>query len=171
MLVNRLIRFFIIGVFICFLGCIVYLGFHNVPSVVDDFCFSSTVIDYGFWKAQLMYYQGWSGRYFSAFSPPIYGLGHTDIPPRIMNLIYFIFLVCWLYNLNLVIYYLIQFDFSFKIALPSYFLISFFILALLNNQILKSFSRDIEEDPAHLWNRCLSNYYNKTQIILVKNED
>jgi hypothetical protein len=92
MLVNRLIRFFIIGVFICFLGCIVYLGFHNVPSVVDGFCFSSTVIDYGFWKAQSMYYNGWTGRYFSNFYFHINPLvwGDSQIPFIIIPVVLFI---------------------------------------------------------------------------------
>ncbi len=38
---------------------------YNHPSVDDDFCFAYMTRDYGFWKAQKLYYEGWSGRYIS----------------------------------------------------------------------------------------------------------
>ena len=38
---------------------------YNHPSVDDDFCFAYMTRDYGFWKAQKFYYEGWSGRYIS----------------------------------------------------------------------------------------------------------
>ena len=38
---------------------------YNHPSVDDDFCFAYMTRDYGFWKAQRLYYEGWSGRYIS----------------------------------------------------------------------------------------------------------
>ncbi len=38
---------------------------YNHPSVDDDFCFAYMTRDYGFWEAQKLYYNGWSGRYIS----------------------------------------------------------------------------------------------------------
>jgi hypothetical protein len=38
---------------------------YNHPSVDDDYCFAYMTRDYGFWKAQKFYYEGWSGRYIS----------------------------------------------------------------------------------------------------------
>ena len=40
-----------------------WISYYNVPSLADDYCFSITARDFGFWKAQSMYYNGWSGRY------------------------------------------------------------------------------------------------------------
>ncbi len=48
-------------------GLLVTLAFYNCPSVADDFCFSATAKNFGFWTAQKMYYNGWSGRYLSNF--------------------------------------------------------------------------------------------------------
>ncbi|GAB3904684.1 hypothetical protein GCM10028803_34460 [Larkinella knui] len=41
------------------------LSFYNHPSAVDDYCFADTAVHYGVWQAQKLYYDGWSGRYFS----------------------------------------------------------------------------------------------------------
>jgi hypothetical protein len=41
------------------------LAMYNHPSVDDDYCFAYMTRDYGFWKAQKFYYEGWSGRYIS----------------------------------------------------------------------------------------------------------
>jgi hypothetical protein len=41
------------------------LAMYNHPSVDDDYCFAYMTRDYGFWKAQKLYYEGWSGRYIS----------------------------------------------------------------------------------------------------------
>jgi hypothetical protein len=38
---------------------------YNHPSVDDDYCFAYMTRDYGFWEAQKLYYEGWSGRYIS----------------------------------------------------------------------------------------------------------
>ena len=38
---------------------------YNHPSVDDDYCFAYMTRDYGFWQAQKLYYEGWSGRYIS----------------------------------------------------------------------------------------------------------
>jgi hypothetical protein len=44
---------------------IICLGYYNHPSAADDYCFAYMTRDYGFWKAQWYYYNGWSGRYFA----------------------------------------------------------------------------------------------------------
>lgn len=41
------------------------LSAHNHPSAADDYCFADTAVHYGFWQAQVYYYNGWTGRYFS----------------------------------------------------------------------------------------------------------
>ncbi len=41
------------------------LAMYNHPSVDDDYCFAYMTRDYGFWAAQKLYYEGWSGRYIS----------------------------------------------------------------------------------------------------------
>jgi hypothetical protein len=41
------------------------LSSHNHPSAADDYCFADTATRYGFWQAQIYYYNGWTGRYFS----------------------------------------------------------------------------------------------------------
>jgi hypothetical protein len=41
------------------------LAMYNHPSVDDDYCFAYMTRDYGFWQAQKLYYEGWSGRYIS----------------------------------------------------------------------------------------------------------
>lgn len=41
------------------------LSFHNHPSAADDYCFADTAVRHGFWPAQIYYYNGWTGRYFS----------------------------------------------------------------------------------------------------------
>lgn len=41
------------------------LSLHNHPSAADDYCFADTARRYGFWQAQVYYYNGWTGRYFS----------------------------------------------------------------------------------------------------------
>jgi hypothetical protein len=41
------------------------LAMYNHPSVDDDYCFAYMTRDYGFWEAQKLYYEGWSGRYIS----------------------------------------------------------------------------------------------------------
>lgn len=43
------------------------LSFFNHPSAADDYCFADTALKHGFWQAQIFYYDGWTGRYFSNF--------------------------------------------------------------------------------------------------------
>jgi len=43
------------------------LSFYNHPSAADDYCFADTAVRHGFWQAQIFYYDGWTGRYFSNF--------------------------------------------------------------------------------------------------------
>jgi hypothetical protein len=57
----------ILGVALLIIGGIIIISFYNSASVLDDYCFSCTAKTYGFWESQKMYYQGWSGRYFSTF--------------------------------------------------------------------------------------------------------
>ncbi len=54
------------------LACVVVLplavlSFYNHPSPADDYCFANTAMQYGFWRAQQFYYDGWSGRFFHNF--------------------------------------------------------------------------------------------------------
>ncbi|QJW88692.1 hypothetical protein HNV11_04520 [Spirosoma taeanense] len=46
---------------------LVVLSFYNHPSPADDYCFANTAMQYGFWRAQQFYYDGWSGRFFHNF--------------------------------------------------------------------------------------------------------
>lgn len=46
---------------------LVALATYNHPSPTDDYCFTDTVLQYGFWRAQQFYYDGWTGRYFHNF--------------------------------------------------------------------------------------------------------
>ena len=46
---------------------LVALATYNHPSPTDDYCFTNTVLHYGFWQAQQFYYDGWTGRYFHNF--------------------------------------------------------------------------------------------------------
>lgn len=57
----------IIGLLTLMVGMLFYISFFNCPSVADDYCFATTARNYGFWTAQKMYYNGWTGRYFSNF--------------------------------------------------------------------------------------------------------
>ncbi|KAA9349548.1 hypothetical protein [Larkinella humicola] len=61
-------------IFLLLTGCLllvsiplVWLAFYNHPSIVDDYCFAYTVMRFGVWKSQMMYYDGWTGRYFHNF--------------------------------------------------------------------------------------------------------
>lgn len=46
---------------------LIALATYNHPSPTDDYCFVNTALHFGFWKAQQMYYDGWTGRYFHNF--------------------------------------------------------------------------------------------------------
>lgn len=46
---------------------LIALATYNHPSPADDYCFADTVLQFGFWKAQQLYYNGWTGRYFHNF--------------------------------------------------------------------------------------------------------
>ena len=46
---------------------LIWLAFYNHPSIVDDYCFAYTVMRFGVWESQKMYYDGWTGRYFHNF--------------------------------------------------------------------------------------------------------
>lgn len=65
---------------------LMWLSVHNHPSAADDYCFADTAVRYGFWAAQKLYYNGWTGRYFSNMlvhgSPLVWGWydGYRLIP-------------------------------------------------------------------------------------------
>lgn len=46
---------------------LIALATHNHPSPTDDYCFVNTVLHFGFWQAQQLYYDGWTGRFFHNF--------------------------------------------------------------------------------------------------------
>lgn len=60
-------RFVLIG--LCLVVCLplFLLSFYNHPSVADDYCFADTARRFGFWTAQQMYYDGWTGRFVHNF--------------------------------------------------------------------------------------------------------
>lgn len=46
---------------------LIALATYNHPSPTDDYCFANTALHFGFWEAQQLYYDGWTGRYFHNF--------------------------------------------------------------------------------------------------------
>lgn len=85
-LIDRLATILVILLFLLAYGPLVLLSFHNHPSAADDYCFADTATRYGFWQGQKLYYDGWTGRYFSNFlvhgSPLVLGWydGYRFIP-------------------------------------------------------------------------------------------
>ncbi len=87
----------ITGLLVIFTGVIVVplvaLATHNHPSPTDDYCFVDTVLHFGFWKAQQMYYDGWTGRYFHNFivhtNPLVIGwfVGYKIYPIILLSLV------------------------------------------------------------------------------------
>ncbi|MVM28716.1 hypothetical protein GO755_01635 [Spirosoma sp. HMF4905] len=61
----------ITGALLAFVGVLVVpliaLATFNHPSPTDDYCFANTAMKYGFWEAQQLYYDGWTGRFFHNF--------------------------------------------------------------------------------------------------------
>ncbi|WP_138991003.1 hypothetical protein [Larkinella sp. C7] len=64
---NKYIFFLLTGCLLLVCIPLVWLAFYNHPSIVDDYCFAYTVMRFGVWKSQMMYYDGWTGRYFHNF--------------------------------------------------------------------------------------------------------
>lgn len=68
-------------------------GFFVNPAS-DDFIYANTSLNQGAWNAQINWYQGWTGRYFTTFiltnSPLVYGwlFGYKLIPLIIMVLLF-----------------------------------------------------------------------------------
>ncbi|GAA4416947.1 hypothetical protein GCM10023187_48910 [Nibrella viscosa] len=62
-----IVALFILGCFAVTVILLSVLAFYNHPSPVDDYCFADTAIRYGYWQAQIYYYNGWSGRFFQNF--------------------------------------------------------------------------------------------------------
>lgn len=94
----------VIGVFAAILAVLLgYLSFYNCPSIFDDYCFACTARNYGFWTAQKMYYEGWTGRYFTNFLFHINPLYFSDnrIAYIILPLVLFVGFICnltWFFN-------------------------------------------------------------------------
>jgi len=62
---SRVITAVALLLFLLAYGPLLWLSTHNHPSAADDYCFADTSVRYGFWQAQVYYYNGWTGRYFS----------------------------------------------------------------------------------------------------------
>ena len=88
---------YVIGAFSAILaGVLGYLSFYNCPSIFDEYCFACTARDYGFWNAQKMYYEGWTGRYFSNFLfhiNPLY-FSNNKVAYVVLPFILFIGFIC-----------------------------------------------------------------------------
>ncbi|GAB4023580.1 DUF6056 family protein [Spirosoma koreense] len=65
--VSRVITVLLVIFAIVILLPLIVLATYNHPSPTDDYCFANTVLHYGFWEAQQLYYDGWTGRYFHNF--------------------------------------------------------------------------------------------------------
>ena len=98
---------------------------YNHPSPTDDYCFADTVLNYGFWEAQQMYYDGWTGRFFHNFivhaNPLVVGWygGYKVYPIIFLALLMISFYALasqWLYR---------SFDTGSKLALASGLFIGF----------------------------------------------
>ncbi|WP_234736575.1 DUF6056 family protein [Tellurirhabdus bombi] len=78
---------------------LVVLAFYNHPSPTDDYCFTDTVIKFGFWQAQVFYYNGWTGRFFHNFivhtNPMVWGWidGYHVFPILVLGLLWSSFYV------------------------------------------------------------------------------
>lgn len=83
---DRLVAVTTALLFLLAYGPLLLLSTHNHPSAADDYCFADTALRYGFWQAQKLYYNGWTGRYFSNMlvhgSPLVWGWydGYRLIP-------------------------------------------------------------------------------------------
>ncbi|GAB3948272.1 hypothetical protein GCM10028805_22250 [Spirosoma harenae] len=84
----------LLGLFsVVLLTPLIALATYNHPSPTDDYCFANTVIHYGFWGAQQLYYDGWTGRFFHNFivhtNPVVIGWygGYKIYPIILMALI------------------------------------------------------------------------------------
>jgi hypothetical protein len=64
---NNYIFLLLTGCFLLVSIPLIWLAFYNHPSIIDDYCFAYTVMRFGVWKSQMMYYDGWTGRYFHNF--------------------------------------------------------------------------------------------------------
>lgn len=60
-------RLLVIGLCLVVCAPLVALSFYNHPAVADDYCFADTARRFGFWTAQQMYYDGWTGRFIHNF--------------------------------------------------------------------------------------------------------
>ncbi len=67
LLTETSIRLFVIGLCLVVAIPLFVLSFYNHPSGADDYCFADTARHFGFWRAQQMYYDGWTGRFVHNF--------------------------------------------------------------------------------------------------------
>ena len=72
---------------------LIALATYNHPSPTDDYCFVNTALQYGFWEAQQLYYDGWTGRFFHNFivhtNPLVIGwyAGYKIYPVMLLTLV------------------------------------------------------------------------------------
>ena len=74
----KIAKFFIAVYTFVVLGLLFVLSYYNCPSILDDYCFAYTAKAEGFWTSQILYYNGWTGRYFGTFWCHINPLYFTD---------------------------------------------------------------------------------------------
>ena len=100
----------------------IVISFFNNPTA-DDFCYNCQSRDLGFWNAQLAWYNGWSGRYFSS--------AILSIKPLVSDsfLIYKLIPIILLISLFTSIYYLSSLLFV-DLKKRDFFILSFFIMTL-----------------------------------------
>ncbi|MBC8154436.1 MAG: hypothetical protein H7Z72_16150, partial [Bacteroidetes bacterium] len=66
-LTEKITDYVAIGLFLVVCVPLLVLSIHNHPSAADDYCFAYYANHFGFWQTQKLYYDGWTGRYFSNF--------------------------------------------------------------------------------------------------------
>ena len=118
---------FIISIGILTILPFIVISFFNNPTA-DDFCYNCQSRDLGFWNAQLSWYNGWSGRYFSS--------AILSIKPLVSDsfLIYKLIPIILLISLFTSIYYLSSLLFV-NLKKRDFFILTFFILTLYLIQI------------------------------------
>lgn len=124
---SKISKLFESGNFIILVGILSILPFlvisiFNNPSA-DDFCFNCQSRDLGFWEAQLSWYNGWTGRYFST--------AILSIKPLISEpfLLYKLIPVILITALGASLYYLSSL-LLVKLKKKDFFILTFFIMVL-----------------------------------------
>jgi len=124
---DKIAKLFISDNFIIIIGFLSILPFiiisiFNNPTA-DDFCYHCKSRDFGFWNAQISWYNNWSGRYFSN--------AVLSLKPLISDsfLIYKLIPIILLISFFIAIYYLSSLLFV-KLKKRDFFILAFFILTL-----------------------------------------